>query len=38
MVSFRNGMDGIVTGMGIHRTTLISCMKRLGIEPRQYAS
>jgi transcriptional regulator of acetoin/glycerol metabolism len=24
--------------MGIHRTTLISRMKKLGIDPRQYAA
>jgi len=32
------GADGAAALMGIHRTTLISRMKKLGIEPRQYAA
>jgi len=32
------GADGVAARMGIHRTTLISRMKKLGIDPRQYAS
>jgi formate hydrogenlyase transcriptional activator len=30
------GADGAAARMGIHRTTLISRMKKLGIDPRQY--
>jgi formate hydrogenlyase transcriptional activator len=32
------GADGAAARMGIHRTTLISRMKKLGIDPRQYAA
>src|SRR5436309_1550452 len=32
------GADGAAARMGINRTTLISRMKKLGIDPRQYAS
>jgi len=32
------GADGAAARMGIHRTTLITRMKKLGIDPRQYAS
>ena len=32
------GADGAAALMGIHRTTLISRMKKLGIDPRQYAA
>src|ERR1051326_1625581 len=32
------GADGAAARMGIHRTTLISRMKKLGIDPRQYAN
>jgi formate hydrogenlyase transcriptional activator len=31
------GADGAAVRMGIHRTTLISRMKKFGIDPRQYA-
>ena len=31
------GADGAAARMGINRTTLISRMKKLGIDPRQYA-
>jgi formate hydrogenlyase transcriptional activator len=31
------GADGAAARMGINRTTLLSRMKKLGIEPRQYA-
>jgi transcriptional regulator with GAF, ATPase, and Fis domain len=30
------GADGAAARMGIHRTTLITRMKKLGIDPRQY--
>ncbi len=32
------GADGAAARMGINRTTLISRMKKLGIDPRQYAA
>jgi formate hydrogenlyase transcriptional activator len=32
------GADGAAARMGIHRTTLISRMKKLGIDPRQYTA
>ncbi|MBV9375690.1 MAG: Fis family transcriptional regulator, partial [Alphaproteobacteria bacterium] len=32
------GADGAAARMGINRTTLISRMKRLGIDPRQYTA
>jgi formate hydrogenlyase transcriptional activator len=32
------GADGAAARMGIHRTTLITRMKKLGIDPRQYAT
>src|SRR5213594_3066733 len=32
------GADGAAARMGIHRTTLITRMKKLGIDPRQYAA
>jgi len=31
------GEDGAAARIGVNRTTLISRMKRLGIDPRQYA-
>jgi formate hydrogenlyase transcriptional activator len=31
------GADGAAARMGINRTTLMARMKRLGIDPRQYA-
>lgn len=31
------GADGAAARMGVSRTTLISLMKKLGIDPRQYA-
>ena len=31
------GADGAAARMGINRTTLLSRMKKLGIDPRQYA-
>src|SRR5947209_5952076 len=32
------GADGAAARMGIHRTTLITRMKKLGIDPRQYGT
>ena len=32
------GADGAAARMGVHRTTLISRMKKLGIDPRHYAA
>ena len=32
------GADGAAARIGIHRTTLISRMKKLGIDPRQYTA
>jgi formate hydrogenlyase transcriptional activator len=32
------GANGAAARMGIHRTTLISRMKKLGIDPRQYTA